>query len=170
VSRIDALVDPLLEKLIAQAGQKTDFAKIVHGQVAISSAKMAYQIYNEIFSSDRFKKLADKSARVQRLLWASTSTKNPDYSDVKYIESLIGRDTINTVPPETVDAYREHGNPKSGLEQDVEEAIWIMERLPELGINIDKVTQQLEDEGVKKFNEPFDKLMEALAQHNTGLR
>jgi transaldolase len=170
VSRIDALVDSLLEKLIAQGGQKTDLAKIVHGQVAISSAKMAYQIYNEIFGSDRFKKLAGKDPRVQRLLWASTSTKNPDYSDVKYIESLIGRDTINTVPPETIDAYRDHGNPKSRLDQDIEEASWIMERLPELGISIDKVTQQLEDEGVKKFNEPFDKLMEALAQHNTGLR
>jgi transaldolase len=114
--------------------------------------------------------LVAKDACVQRLLWASTSTKNPDYSDVKYIESLIGPDTINTVPPETIDAYRDHGNPKSSLEQDVEEASWIMERLPELGINIDKVTQQLEDEGVKKFNAPFDKLMEALAQHNTGLR
>ena len=167
VSRIDALVDPLLEKLIAQAGQKTDFAKIVHGQVAISSAKMAYQIYNEIFSSDRFKKLADKSARVQRLLWASTSTKNPDYSDVKYIESLIGRDTINTVPPETIDAYRDHGNPKSSLEKDVKEAGWIMERLPELGISIDKVTQQLEDEGVKKFDEPFDTLMETLTKKSS---
>jgi len=169
VSRIDALVDLLLEKLIAQSDQKVDLAKKVHGQVAIASAKMAYQIYKEIFGSDRFKKLAYKDARVQRLLWASTSTKNPDYSDVKYIESLIGLDTINTVPPETIDAYRDHGDPKSRLNQDVKEAAWIMERLPELGINLDKVTQQLEDEGVKKFNEPFDKLMEALAQHNTGL-
>jgi len=162
-------VDLLLEKLIAQSDQKVDLAKKVHGQVAIASAKMAYQIYKEIFGSDRFKKLAYKDARVQRLLWASTSTKNPDYSDVKYIESLIGLDTINTVPPETIDAYRDHGDPKSRLNQDVKEAAWIMERLPELGINLDKVTQQLEDEGVKKFNEPFDKLMEALAQHNTGL-
>ena len=170
VSRIDALVDSLLEKLIKQGGPKADLAKTVQGQVAIASAKMAYQIYKDIFGSDRFKKLVAKDACVQRLLWASTSTKNPDYSDVKYIESLIGPDTINTVPPETIDAYRDHGNPKSSLEQDVEEASWIMERLPELGINIDKVTQQLEDEGVKKFNEPFDKLMEALAQHNTGLR
>jgi transaldolase len=170
VSRIDALVDSLLEKLIKQGGPKADLAKTVQGQVAIASAKMAYQIYKDIFGSDRFKKLVAKDACVQRLLWASTSTKNPDYSDVKYIESLIGPDTINTVPPETIDAYRDHGNPKSSLEQDVEEASWIMERLPELGINIDKVTQQLEDEGVKKFNAPFDKLMEALAQHNTGLR
>jgi transaldolase len=167
VSRIDALVDSLLEKLIAQGGKKTDLAKKVHGQIAIASAKAAYQIYKEIFGSNRFKKLADKDARVQRLLWASTSTKNPNYSDVKYIESLIGTDTINTVPPETIDAYRDHGDPKLCLEQDVEEATWIMKRLPELGINIDKVTQQLEDEGVKKFNEPFDKLMEALTKKSS---
>jgi transaldolase len=167
VSRIDALVDSLLEKLIKQGGPKADLAKKVHGQIAIASAKMAYQIYKDIFSSDRFKKLANKGARVQRLLWASTSTKNPDYSDIKYIESLIGRDTINTVPPETIDAYRDHGDPKSTLEQNVEEAAWIMERLPELGISIDEVTQQLEDEGVKKFNEPFDKLMEALTKKSS---
>jgi transaldolase len=167
VSRIDTLVDSLLEKLFVQGGQKADLAKKVHGQIAISSAKSAYQIYNEIFGSDRFKKLADKGARVQRLLWASTSTKNPDYSDVKYIESLIGRDTINTVPPETIDAYRDHGKPKSSLEKDVKEAGWIMERLLELGISIDKVTQQLEDEGVKKFDEPFDKLMAAITKKSS---
>jgi len=167
VSRIDTLVDSLLEKLIAQDGPKTDIAKKVHGQVAIASAKMAYQIYKEIFGNNRFKKLADKGARVQRLLWASTGTKNPDYSDVKYIESLIGPDTVNTVPLETIDAYRDHGDPKSRLEQDVEGANWIMARLPELGVSIDKVTQQLEDEGVKKFDEPFDKLMETLTEKSS---
>ncbi len=164
LSRIDTLVDPLVEKFLEPGGKKTEIAKKVHGQVAISSAKAAYQIYKEIFGSNRFKKLADKGARVQRLLWASTSTKNPDYSDVKYIESLIGPNTVNTVPLETIDAYRDHGNPKLRLEQDVEEADWIMAQLPELGINIDKVTGQLEDEGVRKFNEPFDKLMVALTK------
>jgi transaldolase len=167
VSRIDALVDSLLEKLIAQDSQKTDIAKKVHGQVAIASAKMAYQIYKEIFGSNRFKKLTDKGARVQRLLWASTSTKNPDYSDVKYIEPLIGSDTVNTVPPETIDAYRDHGDPKSRLEQDVEQARWVMAQLPELGISIDRVTEQLENEGVRKFDEPFDKLMEALTKKSS---
>ena len=167
LSRIDSLVDPMIEKFIKPEGKKPEIAKKVHGQIAITSAKIAYQIYKDIFGSDRFKKLADKGARVQRLLWASTSTKNPDYSDIKYIDSLIGPDTINTVPPETIDAYRDHGNPKSSLEKDVKEAGWIMERLPELGINIDKVTQQLEDECVKKFNEPFDKLMEALTKKSS---
>jgi len=146
---------------------KTEIAKKVRGQVAIASAKMAYQIYKEIFSSNRFKKLADMGARPQRLLWASTSTKNPDYSDVKYIEPLIGTDTVNTAPLETIDAYRDHGDPKSSLEQDVEQANWTMERLPELGISIDKVTRQLEDKGVKKFNQPFDKLMENLTKKSS---
>ncbi len=145
-------IDPLLEKLIAQGGREADSAKKVHGQVAVASAKRAYQIYNEIFSSDRFKKLADKGACVQRLLWASTSTKNPDYSDVKYVEELIGPDTVNTVPIKTFDAYRDHGDPKPRLEQDVEHAGRVLQQLPELGISIDKVTQQLEEEGVEKFN------------------
>ena len=166
VSRIDALVDPLLEKLIAQGGKEADLAKKVRGQAAIASAKMAYQIYKEIFGSDRFRKLAAQGARVQRLLWASTSTKNPDYSDVKYVEALIGPDTVNTAPLETLDAYRDHGEPKARLEQDVKEARWVLERLPELGISIDNVTRQLEDEGVEKFNQPFDKLMETLAKRS----
>lgn len=164
VSRIDSLIDPLLEKLIAQGGKAADVAKKVRGQVAIASATMAYQIYKEIFQSERFAKLADRGARIQRLLWASTSTKNPNYSDLKYVESLIGSDTINTVTVETFDAYRSHGEPKARLEQDVEQAGWVLQRLSELGINIDQVTQQLEDEGVEKFNQAFDKLINALTQ------
>jgi transaldolase len=167
LSRIDTLVDPLVEKFIEPDGKKTEIAKKVHGQVAVSSAKAAYQIYKEIFGSNRFKKLADKGARAQRLLWASTGTKNPDYSDIKYIEPIIGLDTVNTVPLKTIDAYRDHGNPQLRLEQDIKEAHWIMARLPELGISIDKVTQQLEDEGVKKFDEPFDKLMAALTKKSS---
>jgi transaldolase len=166
VSRIDALVDPLLEKLIAQGGKEAELAKKVRGQVAIASAKMAYQIHKKIFGSDRFRKLAAKGARVQRLLWASTGTKNPGYSDVKYIEALIGSDTVNTAPMETLDAYRDHGEPKLRLEKDVKEARWVLERLPELGISIDNVTRQLEDEGVEKFNKPFDKLMETLTHRS----
>jgi len=164
LSRIDALVDPQLDILIAQGGKNADFANKAHGQTAIASAKMAYQIYKEIFASDRFRKLAARGARVQRLLWASTSTKNPDYSDVKYVEALIGPDTVNTAPLETLDAYRNHGEPKARLEQDTKEAGQVLERLPELGISIDEVTQQLEDEGVEKFIKPFDKLMETLAR------
>ncbi len=166
ISRIDALVDPLLDQLIVQGGREADLAKKMRGQVAIASAKIAYQIYKEIFGSDRFKKLAAQGALAQRLLWASTSTKSPDFSDVKYMEALIGPDTVNTAPIETIDAYRDHGDPQARLEQDVVEARWVLERLPELGIDIDSVTQQLEDEGVNKFNKPFDKLMETLGQRS----
>jgi transaldolase len=166
VSRIDALVDPLLEKLMVQGGKEADLAKETRGQVAIASAKMAYQSYKEIFGSDRFRKLAAQGARVQRLLWASTGTKNPDYRDVKYVEALIGPDTVNTAPIKTLDAYRDHGEPKARLEQDVNEARSVLARLPELGIGIDNVTRQLEDEGVEKFIKPFDKLMETVAQRS----
>jgi transaldolase len=166
VSRIDALVDPLIEELIAQGGKEKDLARKARGQVAIASAKMAYQIYKEVVGGERFRKLAAQGARVQRLLWASTSAKNPDYSDVKYIEALIGPDTVDTIPMETLDAYRDHGKPKARLEQDVEEARSVLGRLHELGIDIDNVTRQLEDEGVEKFNQPFDKLMATLAQRS----
>jgi transaldolase len=163
VSRIDSLVDALLAKIIAQGVERADLAKTLRGQAAIASAKVAYQIYKEIFGSDRFKTLADQGARVQRLLWASTSTKNPDDSDVKYMEALIGPDTVNTAPLKTLDAYRDHGDPKGSLTQDIEKARSVLERLSEVGINLDQVTQQLEDDGVTKFNKPFDQLMEALA-------
>ena len=162
VSRIDALVDPLLEKLIVQGGEHGNLAKMMHGQVAVASAKVAYQIYKEMFESIRFRKLADKGALTQRLLWASTSTKNPEYSDVKYIESLIGPHTVDTVPVETLDDYRDHGKPRDRIEQDFVESRRMLDRLPELGISIDKETQQLEDEGVEKFSKSFDKLMATL--------
>ena len=168
VSRIDGLIDPLLEKVIVQGGKEADLAKKVRGQVAIASAKMAYHIYKEMFWSGRFKELAVQGARVQRLLWASTSTKNPDESDVKYVEALIGPDTVNTVPLTTLDAYRNHGDPKARLEHDVEEAHLVLERLPELGINIDHVTRQLEDDGVEKFNKPFDQLLQTLGKSLRG--
>jgi transaldolase len=169
VSRIDALVDPLLERIIATGGKGADLARMAQGQVAIASAKLAYQVYKESFASDRFRKLAAQGARVQRLLWASTSTKNPHYRDVKYLEALIGPDTVNTAPLETLDAYRDHGEPKARLEQHLREARQVLERMTELGINIDTVTRQLEDEGVDKFNKPFDKLIETLAQRSQPL-
>jgi transaldolase len=162
VSRIDALLDPLLEKIIAQGGEDADSAQLLHGQVAIASAKAAYQIYKEVFDSARFRKLADIGALTQRLLWASASTKNPEYSDVKYVEALIGRDTIDTVPVETLDDYRDHGEPRDRIEQEVVKAHWMLDRLPELGIGMGEVTQELEDEGVEKFSQSFDKLMATL--------
>lgn len=162
LSRIDVLIDPLLDKFIAKGDEKAALAKKLQGESAIASAKIAYQIYKEIYKSDRFKKLAAKGAHTQRLLWASTSTKNPAYSDVKYVEALIGPETVDTVPLETFNAYRDHGDPKIRLELDVDKARWVFQKLPELGINIDKVTQQLEMEGVEKFDKAFDLLIKTL--------
>ncbi|HZE21801.1 MAG TPA: transaldolase family protein, partial [Desulfobaccales bacterium] len=162
LSRIDVLLDPKLEKIGQEGGPNAKGAKELHGQIAIASAKVAYTIYQEIYGSERFKSLAAQGARPQRLLWASTSTKNPDYSDVKYVEPLIGPDTVNTVPPETLDAYRDHGNPASRLTEEVDRAASYLQRLPEIGLDLNQATQQLEDEGVEKFNKPFDSLMDTL--------
>jgi transaldolase len=163
LSRIDALVDPRLEKIITSDGPLKEVAQEAHGEVAISSARLAYQIYKEIFSSVRFKKLEAKGAQAQRLLWASTSNKNPAYSDVKYIEAVIGTNTVNTVPPQTLDAYRDHGNPMLRIELHLEKANRILTNMSKLGIEMSEITQQLEDDGIVKFNEPFDKLMDSLA-------
>jgi transaldolase len=163
VSRIDSLVDSLLEKTIEQGGEEAALAKKVCGQAAVASAKLAYQIYKDLFGTTRFQHLIKIGARTQRLLWASTGTKNPNYSDVKYIEELIGPDTVNTVPLETLIAYHDHGEPQARLEQNAGEAARLLKRLPTLGIDLAAVTQQLEDEGVTKFNQPFDKLIAALA-------
>jgi len=164
VSRIDALVDQLLQPILAQGGPAAELAQEVAGQTAIASAKLAYQSYRELFDCERFKKLSDQGARVQRLLWASTGTKNPAYSDVKYVEALIGPDTVNTVPWETLNAFRDHGAPQARLETEVAQAARVLKRLSKLGITLDHVTQQLEDEGVAKFDQPFDKLMTTLTQ------
>jgi transaldolase / glucose-6-phosphate isomerase len=164
LSRIDLLVDPLLEETIKQGGRQAGIAGSLRGEVAIASAKIAYQIYKEVFSAERFQKLATQGARSQPVLWASTSTKNPSYSDVKYVEALIGQDTINTLPMETLDAYRDHGDPASRLEQGVDKARKVLDMLPQVGIDLMKVTQQLEDEGVEKFVQPFDRLMTALEE------
>ncbi len=163
LSRMDTILDALLDQLIAQDGAAGKAATRVHGQVAISSAKLAYQIYKENFSGERFNKLTAQGARGQRLLWASTVTKNPDYSDIKYVEALIGPDTISAVSAETFNAFRDHGKPKPTLEQNVPEAVWVLQQLPELGIRIPQMAQRLEAEGVEKFNQLFDKLMGSLS-------
>jgi transaldolase len=162
VSRMDVLVDPLLEAITAKGGERGELAKKLHGRVAVANSKLAYQIYREAFASERSKKLARRGARVQWLLWASTSTKRPDYSDVKYVDELVGPDTINTVPPATLDAYRDHGKPQVRIDEDVDQAQWVLAQLPKLGIDMDRVGQQLEDEGDRKFCEPFDHLMDTL--------
>ena len=134
LSRIDVLLDPTLEKLMATDKSKADLAEQFHGQVAIFSAKAAYQIYKDIFASERFRKLKAQGARTQRLLWASTSTKNPAYSDLKYVEALIGPETVDTIPLETLAAYRDHGKPASRLTNDAVKAPRTLRRLAKWGL------------------------------------
>jgi transaldolase/glucose-6-phosphate isomerase len=162
LSRIDILVDPLLEKRVKDGGPMAEKAVHLPGKTAIASAKIAYQIYKEIFKGERFYRLAGKGARSQRLLWASTSIKNPNYFDVMYVEPLIGAETINTLTQETLNAYRDHGDPATRIEEGLEEAHQVFRQLVEIDIDIDRITQQLEEEGVQKFNAAFDTLMEAL--------
>lgn len=161
LSRIDVLVDPVLEQ-VAQDPPRRQMADASRGHVAICLAKMAYARYKDLFGSQRFRRLAEKGARPQRLLWASTSTKQPEYSDVKYVDALIGPDTINTVPRKTLDAYRDHGNPALRLERDVERANDLLAHLSDLGIDLNQVMLQLEEEGIDKFNRPYDKLFDTL--------
>ncbi len=168
LSRIDVLVDPRLEKIIQEKGKRSTLAQRLHGQVAIASAKVAYRIFQEQFASPRFQKLAERGARPQRLLWASTSTKNPAYSDVKYVEALIGPQTINTVPVETLNAYRDHGKPEPHLAEKVDQAQELLDALPQLGIDLAEVTQQLEDEGVAKFDKSFDQLLQTLQDRRSA--
>jgi transaldolase len=170
LSRIDVLLDPLVEKKKSAASPEGNIASVLLGQVAIASAKVAYQLYKETFNGDRFARLANKGARTQRLLWASTSTKNPMYSDTKYIEPLIGPNTINTLPFETLDAYRDHGQPQLSLEQNMSQAYHVLNQLSLIGIDLDKATQQLEDEGVEKFVAALDRLMHSLNEKQTALQ
>lgn len=153
LSRIDVMVDPLLEEKGAQN---------LKSKVAIASAKKAYQIYLEMIASDRFKKLEEQGAQRQRVLWASTSTKDPALSDVLYVESLIGKDTINTLPLETIDAFRDHGNAAETLTTNLDEADRILAEVKEKGIDMDEITQKLENEGIEKFNEAYEKLLKSI--------
>lgn len=164
LSRIDVLVDPMLEKIMEPGGPRSELGRSLLGRVAIASAKQAYQIYKGIFDEERFRKLAKRGARAQRVLWASTSTKNPDYSDIKYVEALIGPETVNTFPRETLNAYRDHGRPAARLDEGLEEAGKTLNQLRGLDIDIDQVTRQLENEGVEKFNKPYDRLMNTLEE------
>jgi transaldolase len=162
LSRMDVLLDPQLERIAEGGGSKADLARSLVGKVAVANAKAAYAIFQELFGGERFRRLGGHGARPQRLLWASTSTKNPHYRDVMYVEPLIGPETINTMPQETLDVYRDHGDPASRLEQDLAESQQLLQRLSELGIGVDQVARQLEEEGLEKFNAPFDKLLDAL--------
>lgn len=160
LSRIDVLIDPMIEAVEGKTG--TNGAASLVGTTAIACAKIAYSDFREIFGSERFKALAARGARPQRLLWASTSTKNPAYSDVKYVEALIGAETINTMPLETLHAFRDHGVAAPRLTDGVAEARQSLKKLADIGIDLQALTDRLEQDGVKKFVAAFDLLAESL--------
>jgi len=169
ISRIDSSIDAEISSRLKSADpQQTPVLKSLLGKVAIANGKLAYQRYLNIFSGLGWDKLRAKGAQTQRVLWASTSTKNPAYPDVLYVQEMIGPDTVNTIPPATFDAYRDHGQPRETLTEDIDGAKRVMSNLAEAGIAIDKVTNQLTDDGVRLFEEAFDKLLAAVEKSTQG--
>ena len=162
VSRIDTLIDSKIDALLkTAAGDAKTLLESLHGTIAIANAKLTYKKYQELFGGPRWKALAAKGAQTQRLLWASTSTKNPKYRDVIYVEELIGADTVDTIPPATFDAFRDHGKLRPSLTEDVAGAARHMENLAKAGISMKEVTDQLIADGVKLFAAAFKTLLEA---------
>jgi transaldolase/glucose-6-phosphate isomerase len=168
ISRIDSSVDAIVgERLKASKDQREQQQlKSILGKVAIANGKQTYVSYQKLFSGDRWKALATKGAQTQRVLWASTSTKNPNYRDVLYVEELIGPDTVNTIPPATLDAFRDHGRARPSLTEDVESANRTMETAAKLGISMKEVTDKLTDDGVRLFAEAFDKVLKAVEKNS----
>jgi len=167
ISRIDSLVDSLINDQLKKETDAARKAKLqsVLGKIAIANGKLTYEAYQRIFSSPRWKALAAKGAQTQRVLWASTSTKNPNYRDVMYIEELIGPDTVNTVPPATLEAFRHHGKPRQSLTEDLDGARKTMADLAGVGIVMKDVTDKLTADGVKLFADAFDALLAAVEKN-----
>ncbi len=167
ISRIDTLIDSMLNEKIkgtSDANQQALYKSLL-GKVAIANGKLTYQKYEKIFSGPRWQALAAKGAQTQRVLWASTSTKNPAYRDVIYVEELIGPDTVNTMPPATVDAFRDHGKLRKSLTEDIPGAEKVMADLAKAGISMKEVTDKLTMDGVKLFADAFDKLLAAVEKN-----
>ena len=160
LSRIHVLIDPILEKKGLNE---------LKGEVAIACGKKAYEIYKRTFSSGEFKELGAKGAKQQRLLWASTSTKDPSFNDVKYVEALMGPETVNTISIETLQAFNDHGRIENHLELDVDKATFLLSSLKENSIVISSLTQQLEVDGLQKFNKAYDTLMDAIEKQGIVL-
>ncbi|MBM3224855.1 MAG: bifunctional transaldolase/phosoglucose isomerase, partial [Candidatus Tectomicrobia bacterium] len=171
ISRIDSAVDGALEARLktAQSASERMMLRSLLGKIAIANAKLTYQRYKEIYRSARWQALAAKNPQTQRLLWASTSTKNPQYRDVIYVEELIGPDTVDTVPTATFDAFRDHGRPRASLEEHLEEAHDAIETLERVGISLPSIADKLLEEAVKLFVDPFDKLLSAVEKKRQAL-
>jgi transaldolase len=170
VSRIDTAVDDQLEALAASRPDAADEARDLLGQAAIANSKAVYQIFEEVFGGDRFQRLAARGARRQRPLWASTSTKNPAYPPTRYVDELIGPDTVNTMPENTMTAFRDTGEVQETVRADTDFWDEVLERLRRLGIDLDAVMDQLEDEGVQKFVDSYDELLADLDAKAASLR
>jgi len=170
ISRVDALIDRQLQSLIAQGDpERTRRSQALLGRIAIANARLAYQHFQTLFNSPRFKTLAAAGAHTQRLLWASTGTKNPSYSDLLYVESLIGPDTINTLPPATFIAFNDHGEVAATLEPGISSAAQQLSELEALGIDLAAATRQLEKDGVAAFAESYHNLLQAIASKTLQL-
>jgi transaldolase len=164
VSRVDTNVDKKLDRI------GSDAARRLRGKAAIANAKLAYEAFREVFGSSRFGVLKAKGASLQRPLWASTSTKDPTYPDLYYVEALVAPDTVDTMPPETFQAYRDHGDPKIRISDAMDEARTVFRRLAEIGIDERDVSRELEEEGVKKFSDSYDSLLKAIAEKEKAMR
>jgi transaldolase/glucose-6-phosphate isomerase len=166
VSRIDTAVDKLLDRAAANTRDETTRRRLeaLRGKVAVANAKLAYRRFRQLFSEPRWERLAAKGARVQRVLWASTGTKNPAYSDTLYVDTLIGPDTINTMPTKTIEAFRDHGHPRPTIEEDIGDAERVLAELSDAGISLNEVTADLVTDGVRLFADSFDKLLVAVAR------
>lgn len=169
VSRIDSKVDAWLEEIVQASGNKGELAASLQGKVAVANAKLAYQLFKEQFAGQRFKALEAKGARLQRPLWASTSTKSPAYSDVLYVDELVGAHTVNTVPAETLEAFLDHGTPEPSIENDLEAAHQVMADLETLGLSLDQATDELEDEGVAAFSSSIHALLHTIGERRQVL-
>jgi len=171
VSRVDTLVDKLLEDKIKATSDPAEqqHLKSLEGKAAIANARLVYQDFKKIFNTPRFAALKQASAYVQRPLWASTSTKNPAYRDVLYAEELIGPDTVDTMPLETIENFRDHGRVRLSIEDNLEEAHQVLDDLEKIGIHYDQVTKQLQDEGVQKFADSFHTLFEGIAEKRKAI-
>ncbi len=172
VSRVDTLVDKLLEDKIKATSDPAEQQKLkaLEGKAAIANARLVYEDFKKIFSTPRFESLKHSSAHVQRPLWASTSTKNPAYRDVLYAEELIGPDTVDTMPLETIENFRDHGRVRLSIEDNIPQAHAELEALEKIGISYDRVTQQLREEGVQKFADSFHKLFEGIESKKQALK
>jgi transaldolase len=169
ISRIDIKIDKLLEMKKESNSIDQPTIQKLKGKTAVANARLAYQQFKHVFSSERFKNLVSAGANLQRPLWASTSTKNPNYSDILYVQELIGNHTVNTIPNETLSAFLDHGKVFSTIENDVEEAKKVLEMVETLGISLGKVTQELEDEGVQLFSNSFESLMNSIKDKASSL-